>query len=133
MSGCPQLPIQLCAAARPALLLRVAHRQREVGLGARGAGDQTTLHWPRRYYIKADIVRDWKWDHKVEQHITVSGILDLNHHPEAKHQGIQYLDTGQQRSVFLSCVQGSVGTTRVCAASAASLGPSLQQSTQIRG
>ena len=36
--GCPLLPLQLRAADRPALLLRVAHRQREVGLGARGAG-----------------------------------------------------------------------------------------------
>ena len=98
-----------------------------------GSGDQTTLHWPPRYHIKADIARDWKWDHKVEQHITVSGILDLNLHPEAKHQGVlctQYSDTGQQRSVFISCVQGSVGITSGCAASAASLGPSRQQSTQ---
>ena len=36
--GCPLLPLQLRAADQPALLLRVAHRQREVGLGARGAG-----------------------------------------------------------------------------------------------
>ena len=41
-----------------------------------------------RYYVKADIVRDWKWNHKVKQHFMVNGILDLNAYPSAKHEGI---------------------------------------------
>jgi hypothetical protein len=40
-----------------------------------------------RYYLKADIVRDWMWNHKVKQHITVNGILDLNLYPSAKQAG----------------------------------------------
>lgn len=40
-----------------------------------------------RYYVKADIVRDWMWNHKVKQHITVNGILDLNMYPSAKQAG----------------------------------------------
>ena len=42
-----------------------------------------------RYFVKADIVRDWKWNHKVKQHFMVNGILDLNAYPSAKHEGIQ--------------------------------------------
>ena len=41
-----------------------------------------------RYFVKADIVRDWKWNHKVKQHFMVNGILDLNAYPSAKHEGI---------------------------------------------
>ena len=40
-----------------------------------------------RYFVKADIVRDWKWNHKVKQHFMVNGILDLNAYPSAKHEG----------------------------------------------
>jgi len=40
-----------------------------------------------RYFVKADIVRDWMWNHKVKQHITVNGILDLNLYPSAKQAG----------------------------------------------
>ena len=40
-----------------------------------------------RYFVKAAIVRDWKWNHKVKQHLMVNGILDLNMHPSAKHEG----------------------------------------------
>ena len=40
-----------------------------------------------RYYVRADIVRDWKWDHKVKQHIMVNGICDLNLLPGAKQEG----------------------------------------------
>ena len=47
---------------------------------------QRRPHW-HRYYIKADIVRDWKWNHKVKQHIMINGILDLNQYPSAKHEG----------------------------------------------
>ena len=34
-----------------------------------------------RYEIKGQIVRDWKWDHRVRRLITVNGIVDLNHSP----------------------------------------------------
>ena len=47
---------------------------------------QRRPYW-HRYYIKADIVRDWKWNHKVKQHIMINGILDLNQYPSAKHEG----------------------------------------------
>ena len=40
-----------------------------------------------RYFVKADIVRDWKWNHKVKQHFMVNGILDLNTYPSAKEEG----------------------------------------------
>jgi len=40
-----------------------------------------------RYFVQADIVRDWMWNHKVKQHITVNGILDLNMYPSAKQAG----------------------------------------------
>ena len=44
-------------------------------------------HGNVRYFVKADIVRDWKWNHKVKQHIMINGILDLNQYPSAKHEG----------------------------------------------
>ena len=44
-------------------------------------------HGSVRYYVKANIVRDWKWDHKVKQHIMVNGICDLNLLPGAKQEG----------------------------------------------
>ena len=44
-------------------------------------------HGSVRYYVKADIVRDWKWDHKVKQHIMVNGLCDLNLLPGAKQEG----------------------------------------------
>ena len=44
-------------------------------------------HTGVRYYVKANIVRDWKWDHKVKQHIMVNGICDLNLLPGAKMEG----------------------------------------------
>ena len=31
-----------------------------------------------RYYLKATMVRDWKWDYDVKHHITVNAELDLN-------------------------------------------------------
>jgi len=31
-----------------------------------------------RYYVKATIVRNWKWDHDVKEHITINSVLDLN-------------------------------------------------------
>merc|ERR1711971_1220350 len=40
-----------------------------------------------RYFIKAAIVRSWKWNHKVKQHFMVNGILDLNTYPSAKEEG----------------------------------------------
>ena len=36
-----------------------------------------------RYYLKATMVRDWKWDYDVKHHITVNAELDLNAFPEA--------------------------------------------------
>ena len=44
-------------------------------------------HGNVRYYVKADIVRDWKWNHKVKHHIMVNGILDLNLYPSAQAPG----------------------------------------------
>ena len=44
-------------------------------------------HGHVRYFIKADIVRDWKWNHKVKQHFMVNGILDLNLYPSAQAPG----------------------------------------------
>jgi len=41
-----------------------------------------------RYYVRANIVRDWKWDHKVKEHIMVNGICDLNLLPSAKQEGL---------------------------------------------
>ena len=40
-----------------------------------------------RYFIRATIVRDWKWNHRVKQHFMINGILDLNLYPSAKHEG----------------------------------------------
>jgi len=40
-----------------------------------------------RYFIKADIVRDWRWNHKTKQHVTVNGILDLNLFPSTLQAG----------------------------------------------
>ena len=40
-----------------------------------------------RYFIKAEIVRSWKWNHKAKQHFMVNGVLDLNVHPAAKQEG----------------------------------------------
>ena len=80
-------------------------------------------------------MRDWKWNHKVKQHIMINGILDLNQYPSAKHEGTKSVDSYKviiEMSTIshdISCVQETVGTTRGCAASAASLGPSLQLST----
>ena len=94
---------------------------------------QRRPYW-HRYYIKADIVRDWKWNHKVKQHIMINGILDLNQYPSAKHEGTKTVTKCLIIEVStishdISCVQETVGTTSGCAASAASLGPSLQLST----
>ena len=40
-----------------------------------------------RYYLKATMVRDWKWDYDVKHHITVNAELDLNAFPEASLGG----------------------------------------------
>ena len=58
-------------------------------------------------------MRDWKWDHKVEQHITVSGILNLNLHPEAKHQGTQRHGTAA-KCLPLLCAGISRDHKRLC-------------------
>ena len=50
-------------------------------------------HGNVRYFLKADIVRDWKWNHKVKQHIMVNGILDLNLYPSAQAPGKSHLVT----------------------------------------
>ena len=42
---------------------------------------------PNQTTVKAEIVRDWKWNHKVKQHFMVNGILDLNIFPTAKDEG----------------------------------------------
>ena len=38
-------------------------------------------------------MRDWKWNHKVKQHIMINGILDLNQYPSAKHEGTKSVDS----------------------------------------
>jgi len=40
-----------------------------------------------RYYVKAQIVRDWKWDHRAKGHIMINGVLDLNQYPSALQEG----------------------------------------------
>ena len=62
--------------------------------------------YPHRYYIKADIVRDWKWNHKVKQHIMINGILDLNQYPSAKHEGTKTV-TKCREGVFSVIVKSS--------------------------
>jgi len=44
-------------------------------------------HGHVRYYLKATMVRDWKWDYDVKHHITVNAELDLNAFPEASLGG----------------------------------------------
>ena len=40
------------------------------------------------YQLQASIVRDWKFDHEVQEPLRVSGIFDLNLLPAAKQKGI---------------------------------------------
>lgn len=77
-----------------------------------------------RYFVKADIVRDWKWNHKVKQHFMVNGILDLNAYPSAKHEGIWNLSPACHNHPYIRHSQVTVGTTSGCAACAASPGRS---------
>ena len=42
-----------------------------------------------RYEAKGQIVRNWKWDHRVRRIITVNGILDLNLVPECRQPGLR--------------------------------------------
>ena len=58
-----------------------------------------------RYYVKANIVRDWKWDYKVKEHIMVNGICDLNLLPTAKLEGNV---TGQKNLCCLCCKSGPI-------------------------
>ena len=58
-----------------------------------------------RYYVKADIVRDWKWNHKVKQHFMVNGILDLNQFPSAMQQGHE---RDHKRLCCLCCKSGPI-------------------------
>ena len=58
-----------------------------------------------RYFVKAAIVRDWKWNHKVKQHLMVNGILDLNMHPSAKHEGNS---RDHKRLCCLCCKSGPI-------------------------
>ena len=58
-----------------------------------------------RYFVKADIVRDWKWNHKVKQHIMVNGILDLNLYPSAQAPGHS---TDHKRLCCLCCKSGPI-------------------------
>ena len=62
-------------------------------------------HGNVRYFLKADIVRDWKWNHKVKQHIMVNGILDLNLYPSAKAPGNS---TDHKRLCCLCCKSGPI-------------------------
>ena len=61
-----------------------------------------------RYYVKADIVRDWKWNHKVKQHIMVNGILDLNLYPSAQAPGHS---TDHKKLCCLCCKSGPITAT----------------------
>ena len=71
----------------------------------------TGKHGSVRYYVKANIVRDWKWDHKVKQHIMVNGICDLNLLPAAKMEGqyyrISFETTNNSSEIFSSDHQGT--------------------------
>jgi len=58
-----------------------------------------------RYFVKADIVRDWKWNHKVKQHLMINGILDLNMYPSAKHEGNS---RDHKRLCCLCCKSGPI-------------------------
>jgi len=58
-----------------------------------------------RYYIKAEIVRDWKWNHRVKQHFMVNGILDLNIFPSAKDEGNSRAD---KKLCCLCCTSGPI-------------------------
>lgn len=62
-------------------------------------------HGNVRYYVKADIVRDWKWNHKVKQHIMVNGILDLNLFPSALTPGNS---TDHKKLCCLCCKSGPI-------------------------
>ena len=58
-----------------------------------------------RYFVKAEIVRDWKWNHKVKQYIMVNGILDLNLHPFAENPGHS---TDHKSLCCLCCQSGPI-------------------------
>ena len=51
-------------------------------------------------------MRDWKWNHKVKQHIMINGILDLNQYPSAKHEGTKTV-TKCREGVFSVIVKSS--------------------------
>eukprot|EP00088_Acartia_fossae_P019105 TRINITY_DN2109_c0_g1_i1.p1 TRINITY_DN2109_c0_g1~~TRINITY_DN2109_c0_g1_i1.p1 ORF type:complete len:432 (-),score=73.87 TRINITY_DN2109_c0_g1_i1:428-1576(-) len=40
-----------------------------------------------RYYLEGVIVREWLWNHRTKEHITVNSILDLNEYPACVHPG----------------------------------------------
>ena len=65
-------------------------------------------HGNVRYFVKADIVRDWKWNHKVKQHIMVNGILDLNLYPSAQAPGHS---TDHKKLCCLCCKSGPITAT----------------------
>ena len=132
--GCPLLPLQLPAAAQPPILLRDGHRQREVGRGLGARDTKTTL--------LAQVLH--QGGHREGLEVEPQG--EAAHHDQ-RHPGPQPVPFSQARRYqesykmsnnrgvndisrhILSCVQETVGTTSGCAASAASLGPSLQLST----
>jgi len=61
-----------------------------------------------RYYLKATMVRDWKFDYDVKHHITVLAELDLNDLPDAS-QGAHNQD---QKNLHCFCFRtGSISAT----------------------
>ena len=40
-----------------------------------------------RSYFIGQIVRDWKWDHRVRRLVTVNGLMDLNLSPMCRQPG----------------------------------------------
>ena len=49
-------------------------------------------------------MRDWKWNHKVKQHIMINGILDLNLYPSAQAPG----ESGHKDAApLISCPAGN--------------------------
>jgi len=58
-----------------------------------------------RYHVKATIKRDWKWNHRAKSHFIVSGVLDLNTHPTALHEGH---DREEKKLCCLWCKSGPI-------------------------
>jgi len=61
-----------------------------------------------RYYVKATIVRNWKWDHDVKEHITINSVLDLNMLSSALKPGHSHKS---KNLCCLCCKSGPISAT----------------------